>query len=514
MIRRFDDSKESRLRLELLKAQEDVTVSPRHTADASSYEALRRQHILDLLARIPGSIRHVNWPVERIREERQQRLRSLIHAAKEKSAWHHARLKNVDADTITEADLSKLPVMTKTDLMANFDDIVTDKRLTLEVVNDHVSSLREDRYLLDEYHVIASGGTSGFRGVYVYDWDEWATLTLSFRHAFLPINPSLLRLLSFRPISKIFVNSKTKKKKAGKPRSKVGAVSVYANIASHMSHAVVNSLAYAFVDQEYPATLSIREIVEGLNSVQPSSLSAYPSILYQLALEAKAGRLHIVPKRIASGAEPLLPYIRDAVHDTWGLPVTNFWVTSEAGCLSWSCGKGEGMHLNEDLQIVEAIDENGNPVPPGTRSAKIYLTNLFNHTLPLIRYEITDQVTLLADEKCTCGSNLRRIDDIQGRLDDMFTYQGGVRVHPVTFDSAFEHYPNVVEYQVIQTRHGVAISLLTNGPVAVEQVERDVSEYLEKSGLHNPEVSARIVDRIERTPGVAKLKRFVPLITA
>src|SRR6266568_8680752 len=434
-----------------METQTSETIDPTLAAEASHYEALRRQHISDLLACMPENVKRVKWPVERIREERQQRLRSLIHVAKEKSPWHNERLRGVDADSITEADIGKLPVMTKADLMANFDDIVTDKRITLEVVNEHVSSLIEDRYLLDKYHVIASGGTSGFRGVYVYDWDEWATLTLSFRHAFLPINPSLLRLLSFRPISKIFVNSKTKKKKAGKPQSKVGAVSVYANIASHMSHAVVNSLAYAFVDQEYPATLSIREIVEGLNSVQPDSLSAYPSILYQLALEAKAGRLHIVPKRIASGAEPLLPYIRDAVHDTWGLPVTNFWVTSEAGCLSWSCGKSEGMHLNEDLQIVEPVDENGRPVPLGVKSSKIYLTNLYNHTLPLIRYEITDQVTFLADEACACGSNLRRIGDIEGRLEDMFTYEGGTRVHPVVFDSAFEHYPNVIEYQVLQT---------------------------------------------------------------
>ncbi len=494
-----------------METQRSETINSTVTAEASHYEALRRQHISDFLTRIPGSVKHVKWPVERIREERQQRLRSLINVAKEKSPWHGERLRNVDADSITEADLGKLPVMTKTDLMANFDQIVTDKRLTLEVVNQHVSSLREDRYLLDKYHVVASGGTSGFRGVYVYDWDEWATLTLSFRHAFLPINPLLRRLLSFRPIGKVFVNSKTKKKKAGKEQSRARAVSVYADIASHMSHAVVNSLAYAFVDREYPATLSVREIVEGLNSVQPESLSAYPSILYQLALEARAGRLHIVPKRIASGAEPLLPHIRDVVRDTWGLPVTNFWVTSEGGCLSWSCGKGEGMHLNEDLQVVEVVDENGSPVPPGTRSAKIYLTNLFNYTLPLIRYEITDQVTLRADERCACGSNLRRIDDIQGRLEDMFTYHSGVRVHPVTFSSAFEHYPNVVEYQVSQTEHGVAISILTNGPVALEQLERDVAEYLEKSGLYNPEVSARIVDRLERTPGVAKLKRFVRL---
>ncbi len=138
MIPRLEDSKESRLRLELLKAQEDVTVSPRPTADGSSYEALRCRHILDLLARIPGSIRHVNWPVERIREERQQRLRSLVHVAKEKSAWHHARLKNVDADTITEADLSKLPVMTKADLMANyiFSIIITSSPLVEPVASE------------------------------------------------------------------------------------------------------------------------------------------------------------------------------------------------------------------------------------------------------------------------------------------------------------------------------------------------------------------------------------------
>ncbi len=99
----------------------------------------------------------------------------MIHVAKEKLLGHRERLRNVDADSITEADLGKLPVMTKADLMVNFNQIVTGKRPTLEMVNAHVSSLREDRYLLDSYHVIASGGTSGFRGVIVYDWDGWTT---------------------------------------------------------------------------------------------------------------------------------------------------------------------------------------------------------------------------------------------------------------------------------------------------------------------------------------------------
>src|SRR6266568_8911661 len=192
-----------------METQTSETIDPTLAAEASHYGALRRQHISDLLARMPENVKRVKWPVERIREERQQRLRSLIHVAKEKSPWHNERLKGVDADSITEADLGKLPVMTKADLMANFDQIITDKRLTLEKVNAHVSSLREDRYLLDNYHIIASGGTSGFRGVFVYNWDGWATCTLSLRHVLLPVNPFLWRLLSFRPIGRIFVNSRT-----------------------------------------------------------------------------------------------------------------------------------------------------------------------------------------------------------------------------------------------------------------------------------------------------------------
>src|SRR6266436_5075795 len=65
------------------------------------------------------------------------------------------------------------------------------------------------------------------------------------------------------------------------------------------------------------------------------------------------------------------------------------------------------------------VSSRGHPVPPGERADKIYVTNLFNHTLPLIRYEITDEVTLL-DEPCRCGSGHRLIADPQGRLDDTF----------------------------------------------------------------------------------------------
>ena len=69
---------------------------------------------------------------------------------------------------------------------------------------------------------------------------------------------------------------------------------------------------------------------------------------------------------------------------------------------------------------MELVDNAGRPVPTGVRSDKIFLTNLYNLALPLIRYEITDQLELLRRGGCPCGSAFRRVGDPHGRLDDTF----------------------------------------------------------------------------------------------
>ena len=173
------------------------------------------------------------------------------------------------------------------------------------------------------------------------------------------------------------------------------------------------------------------------------------------------------------------------------------------------CYRGTGMHLADDLLIVEPVDENGEAVPCASESAKVYLTNLFNPLLPLIRYEITDQVTFLA-EPCACGSAHRRIADIQGRLDDVFRYPGGSVLHPHTFRSVLGRDARVVEYQVRQTVRGADVLLRTCGSVEVERLARVLEAALDRVGCPQPSVTVRVVERIPRV-GVGKLKRFVPM---
>jgi phenylacetate-coenzyme A ligase PaaK-like adenylate-forming protein len=350
-------------------------------------------------------------------------------------------------------------------------------------VNAHLDTVTTGSYLADDYTAITSGGSTGERGVFVYDWVGWATFWVSiFRY--------LLR--AKRPSSEPLV---------------LGWVA-----AAHFTHATAalsrTFNSSDFVNVRFPVTLPTEEIVAGLNDAQPDVLIAYPSLLHVLSFEARAGRLSITPRQILSASEPLLPEIRRAAEAAWGVRVGNAWGTSEGGGVAIPCEHARS-HLSDDLLIVEPVDEAGRPVAAGERAAKLYLTNLFNRALPLIRYEITDEVTVLA-EPCPCGSAHRCVADIQGRLDDVFVYDGR-RVHPHVFRSVLGRFAGIVEYQVRQTAEGASILVRCGAPVDLSLVGGQVAEGLTALGVRFPIVDVTAVERLERNGGPAKLKRFVPL---
>jgi phenylacetate-coenzyme A ligase PaaK-like adenylate-forming protein len=287
---------------------------------------------------------------------------------------------------------------------------------------------------------------------------------------------------------------------------------VMAEVASHGSGASPQTFRDAFAGTRLvrlPSSLTIDEIVRGLNQSQPRVVMVYPSILAQLLAAARQGRLTIEPKLVCTTAEPLLPEIRSGAVETWGAAVINMWGTSEGGAIACGCGAGPGMHLSDDLVIVEPVDVEGNPVAPGNRSAKLYLTNLFNHALPLIRYELTDEVTVSA-RACPCGSAHRLVEDVQGRLEDRFVYPGIGPIHSLVFHNVLDHVASIVEYQVRQTPVGAEVDVVRTGPADLERLARALEAGLARAGLRSPTVVVRDVPHIPR-PVSGKLKRFVAL---
>lgn len=452
-----------------------------------SYKQLRLGNIERARALAPALIDQIGWSADRLAAERERRLRRLLRLAINRSPWHRTRLAGVEPERVRESDLSELPVMTKNDLMEHFDTIVTDRRLTFERVQRHLEALRGDAYLLDEYHALATGGSTNRRGVFLYDAEAWAIAHVGFFRYLLAQRASRTELRTTPEVMAMVAS--------GTPM--------------HFSYAEPETFSdpSLILMPRFPITLPLERIVAGLNRTQPTILSGYPSALRLLADAAGAGELRVRPRLVITYSETLLASVRAVLEETWGVPVHNVWGTSEGGPTGVTCDGGV-MHLSDDLLILEPVDRWGAAVPVGARAANVYLTNLYNGVLPLIRYELNDEITL-SGKPCPCGSAHRTMQELTGRLEDDFRY-GDLLVHGVLFNAHLERERGVLEYQVQQTRLGADVRVVCTGGVALEPLAEGIRADLAALGLAEPQVSISRVAGLERGPA-GKLRRFVAL---
>jgi phenylacetate-coenzyme A ligase PaaK-like adenylate-forming protein len=441
---------------------------------SDDYAALLAHHRADLSDGLFSAVRRLTWSAERLAAERERRLQDLLAWSVERSPFHRERLVGVDMSHFTEADLPSLPTMTRSDLMDNFDQVMAVPELSLEVVSAHVEKTTQDNYLLDQYRVVASSGTTGARGLFVYGWEEWTTFVL------------------------VAVRWEGRNGDNVPLQASVG--SLFASDSKHVSGALHAFLKDMPGDEatsvtHLPASLPLSEIVKGLNSAQPSELRGYPSTVRLLASEAASGRLKISPQRVSTCGEQCTAETRAAVSDAWGIEVRDCWGCSE-GVYAFPCQAGDAMHLPDDLVIIEPVDGQGNVVPPGHPAEKVLVTNLYNRTQPLIRYEITDAMTVV-DGICECGCNHRRITDLVGRSDGFFDFGDGVTVHPLGMETVLLSDSTVAEFRVVQTTRGVHVSIATKGECNVQGLERGLVDLLARAGLWDPQVTIQDVDGLD-----------------
>ena len=146
----------------------------------------------------------------------------------------------------------------------------------------------------------------------------------------------------------------------------------------------------------------------------------------------------------------------------------------------------------------------------GTTAAKLLVTNVINHSLPLIRYELADELTVLTEPNSGPWTG-RRIADIEGRIEGTFVYDGEVEIHPHLFRSALGRRRQMLEYQVRQTPAGADIAVRTSARLDTDALSRELVKALTELGVARPQVSVAEVEDIDRTGSTGKLRRFIPL---
>jgi phenylacetate-coenzyme A ligase PaaK-like adenylate-forming protein len=254
-----------------------------------------------------------------------------------------------------------------------------------------------------------------------------------------------------------------------------------------------------------PVTLPLTEIVKRLNALQPPFLYAYASMLARLAAEQSAGRLRLAPMSVTTTSEMLFPEQRSAIAEAFGAPIVDNFGSSE-GLVGTTAPDDDVMVFNSDLCIIELVDTENRPITPGVPSAKVLLTNLYNRTQPLIRYELTDSFVRQPD--ASEHGHLRA--KVRGRADEVLHFEG-VDIHPHIVRSVMVRSPEVLDYRVRQTPRGIEVEALAVIPLDSDRVEERLGQTLAEAGLTDPAVSVRIVDHLERIPDTGKLRRFIPL---
>lgn len=188
-------------------------------------------------------------------------------------------------------------------------------------------------------------------------------------------------------------------------------------------------------------------------------LVATPS--YALRIAEVAMQMGIDPKKDLHvkigllGSELLTEAMRAEMHKLWGddmLVTSNYGMSELNGPgVSGECEHLCGMHINEDFFIPEVIDpKTGDVLPPGEKG-ELVITCIYKEALPLIRYRTKD-ITRLIYEPCKCGRTTARMENLDGRTDDMLKIRG-VNVFPSQIEEVLLGIDEIgPHYEIIVTR--------------------------------------------------------------
>ena len=373
---------------------------------------------------------------EAVRTRQRERLAELVAFAREHSAYYRELYRGLPERV---EDVTVLPVTDKHALMAHFDQVLTDPAVTRAAVEEFVADpARIGERFAGKYLVATTAGTTGTRGLFVLDDRYWAVssgLMARLGAGWLSAR-QMVRLLAPRATFGMIVATG-------------GHFLSVAASTREMREKPRRHRRLRILSVHQP----LHRLVAELNAIRPVLLGAYGSALRLLASEQEAGRLQVRPVLVLSTAEGLPLDERERLERAFGAPVREVYGCTESGYAASSCREG-WLHLLEDWVILEPVDADHRPVPPGVVSHTVLMTNLANQVQPILRYDVGDRV-LIKPGPCLCGNPTPALR-VEGRSSDVLVFpaangQGQVAVPPLALGTVIDRTPGVELFQIVQT---------------------------------------------------------------
>ena len=353
-----------------------------------SFHALRRYPLFRHLAELEET---QWWPEERLRELQLTRLRAILQHAGQHVPYYRDLFRQVrfdPRDVQHLEDVSLLPILTKA-IIREHETQLMDERL-----NGRANAFRQTSGSTGRpLRVLAEPATRAAWWAAKYRGHGWHGLGIGTRTA------SIWR------------------------RYKPGKDAVAERIRDWLHNDRVLA-CNGDVDAR-----SAREFYQYCLRYRPKLLCGYPSAVnlfaQRLEGELKLPGEALGLERVLTAGESLLDDQAERLRRVFGCPVIQEYGCMELGVLAFMCEQGT-YHLTAEHDYVEAI-----PLDQG-QGDQIIVTGLLVHEMPLIRYQLGDEI-ILGRRRCGCGRELPVLERVVGRITAYLHLPDGRKVSSYDF---------------------------------------------------------------------------------
>ena len=194
---------------------------------------------------------------------------------------------------------------------------------------------------------------------------------------------------------------------------------------------------------------------ENIFRYQPTVLIAVPSFIIRLLEYAKANQIDFqrssVQKIICIGEGIRRLDFSDnnisrRIKSQWSVELFSTYAATEMAAAFTECSCQRGGHHHPELVIVECLDADNRPLPPG-QVGELTITTLGVEAFPLIRYKTGDLVSL-SSPTCACGRNTVRVSPVIGRKQQRIKLKG-TTIYPPAIANVLNANVNVKDYLIL-----------------------------------------------------------------
>ena len=354
--------------------------------------------------------------------------------------------------------------------------------LTKEIIRKHHQDLISDDYQTRKWFNYYSGGSTGEPVRFIQDdiFSKWSDAT---------------RYFYFKNILNIEELTVKKVVLWGSERDLfTGSMGYKAKLTNWLFNTIfLNSLRMTEQD--------IEQYIRTINSFKPELIRGYAGSLFELCRYAEKNKIPLYhPKIVVSASENLSDTMRNVIESNFGTKVYDVYGSREVSTLAGECKDGL-LHLTLFWNYLEVLDKDNQPVREGGEG-RVVVTNLYNYSMPLIRYEIGDMATL-GPEMCSCGQVLPTLKKVNGRIVGNFILKNGTIVDSgffiLLFDEVSEE-AGIEKWQVIQDDYDkIQINIVASREIS-DQFKNDMNNKIRIGMGSECKIKWNIVDDIPKTP--------------